>query len=66
MRDGGGFTVEELTDRLGPGWRSQLTFEGKRPIVFYSTSRKPQLRVSTPGDDGWESKRLVPNAAKVS
>jgi hypothetical protein len=61
-----GFEVELIGDRRGPGWRSQLLFEGDTPAVVFSRSSSEDLRIARRDGDGWRFVRLVRQAGNFA
>ncbi|OGQ86900.1 MAG: hypothetical protein A2289_11195 [Deltaproteobacteria bacterium RIFOXYA12_FULL_58_15] len=53
-----GFTSEFVTGKRGPGWRSQLFFEGDAPRIIY-TSFRQDLSIAEKRDGKWRSARLL-------
>ncbi len=48
------FHRDLITDRRGPGWRSQLLFFGELPHMLYSLNRKPYVYLASPSSEPTE------------
>ncbi len=62
----GGFDVELIAERHGPGWRSQLVFEGDQPVVLFSQSFTEDLRLAHRRADEWQFTRLIRQASNFA
>ena len=56
------YHTEIITDRHGPGWRSQIIFQGNTPTIVYSSNRRKQLKLTEWSVEGWKHTVLVNEA----
>jgi hypothetical protein len=65
-KPGGGFSVETVASRHGPGWRTQLFFDGDAPTVIYSETLRDRIKVARRTEDGWRARVLLRHAANFA
>jgi len=56
------FAVETIFDQQGPGWRSQLVFDGPNPSLLYSLNFHRSLQIAKKENGEWKTKLLLRNA----
>ncbi len=62
----GGYAVETIAEKRGPGWRSVLYFEDESPRVVYSQSLKERIKLAQHKQNGWEPVTLLRRAANFA
>ncbi|MEZ4270124.1 MAG: hypothetical protein R3C68_01400 [Myxococcota bacterium] len=60
------YTTEVIADIDGPGWRSQLVFADNQPLLFYSLTLKPHLRLAYRHNNEWRHALLTDHSANFA